>query len=760
MECNVKVIKPQSLLFQNAPTQIGNAAMMGFSVGYGFRLSDPRILVHEANVWAAVNAAPSTVPLCQMSMPKKYAEWILAGHSISAPRSESHIGLDWEWAANVRVGSCSKTVSCKSRVSENGFAVLSMDHASAAINPRHIGVQPTGNASLMLMGKLGVAADSAAAMTSIDQRWPERQQWMPKFASTPQTMAEDGTHMGWPQKTDLRLFQQANANQWSSNEVWQADTSYALHGFGQKGESFEGVLPALKPVVMVCDIKDGIQKYQSPETKLQTIWLLPDSDVCVLWWYASIPIAYVLEAPFTYAICAVQSSAGSANEAQLKKVAETRMNYESEEMYLNSDFPLMPSIAEGFVWEQVVGSKDHPNAGPQSKDYQNVKQELLDKHEEILDLDRELKSEIENIKNGVSEERAGDFAVNGWMTGYAASKPVIEGPSWFEYLSCKPVGKVLQSISDQIIKNQDLRGIKIAGWKMNNVVFENCNFDKASIEGCQFDQVEFVSCHLNGVSFYDSIWCKGGLSKGGITGAEWKQIKLEDLSFSGVESINWKFISCHLIGVVFDVGSHVGMIMDDCDGDDLSYHEAPMKDAYWKKVRVSNIGVIKSSFTGWLLTDSALDKFSVVESDFSKSKIYQSTINSFSVVQRSILAGAEISDSTILNGCWIGIDATGINVKNSSLKYMNAEGAKMNGSRWSYCLLTGAHFHKACLAESKWIFSALNEVNMTAAEIVDAEFKDCNMVEANMAWVNQKGVSSLARGGNLLDGTKFFPARG
>lgn len=755
----MKVIKSQSLLFQNAPTQIGNQAMMGFSVGYAFRLSDPRILVHEANVWAAINSAPSSVPLCQLSMPKKYAEWVLAGHSVSSPSNAGYRGNDWEWAANVRLGNTSKTVSCKSRVDADGIARLSMDQASAAVNAHHIGVNPAKEASLMLMGKLGAGADSAAAMTPIDQRWPERQQWMPKFGNSPKAMADDGTHMGWPQKTDLRLFQQANANQWASNDEWQHNVSYALHGFGRHGGSFEGVIPEVNPKVLVCEVNHGIQKYHDVKLKLQTVWFMPDADVCVLWWYGSLPLTYVLDAPFSYAACALQSEGSLVTDSRLKEIAEVRLNYESEEIYLNSDFPMMPPVGGGLVWELISNSKDHPNASPDAKTYEQIAEDLQNKHVEILDIDQELKRELIKAKES-QDNAAADFSrANSWATGYASSKPGIQGPSWVEYLSRKPAADKLQVLSDQTIKDQDFTDTVFFGWHMERVVFERCRFSKVSIKNCQFDRVDFLNCDFQNANMLDVSWSKGNVSKGKIVGCDWQQVKLEDVSVSELDSLNWKYISCHLLGVVFDSGSHVGMIMDDCDGDDLSYHALSMKDAYWKKARISNIGVIGADFSGLLVTESNLEKFSVVDGNFSRAKVHQSTVNSFSVVKRSSLADAEFSESTIINGCWIGVDASGISVKRSLMKQLNAEGAALTASRWTYSLLSGSHFHKANLSDSKWNYSALNDANLSGADISDAEFKDCNMVGANMAWINEPGVRSFLSTGNLIDGANFFPRR-
>ncbi len=77
-------IKPQAALVATTNTQIGAQPMLGISVGIGFRLDQPSILVHEAAVWEALKAAAPSLPLYEAALPKQRAEWLLAGHSVHA----------------------------------------------------------------------------------------------------------------------------------------------------------------------------------------------------------------------------------------------------------------------------------------------------------------------------------------------------------------------------------------------------------------------------------------------------------------------------------------------------------------------------------------------------------------------------------------------------------------------------------------------------------------------------------------------------
>ena len=753
----MKVIKPQTLLFQYAPTQFGRRARMGISAGIGFRLSDPRILVHEANVWAAVKAAPTSAPLCEMSLPKKQAEWLLLGHSTAVADSNQMIGESCEWTANVKLGDTSKTVNCKSNVQADGVARLSVDHASAAAQAKHIGVIENRDAPLMLMGRLGVGADSSAAMTPLDQRWPERQKWMPRFEATPEAMASDGTHMGWPEKTDFRLFQQAHENQWSRDQAWPQDLSYALHGFGENKSILEGVIPKVKPQLLVCKKSTNGFLYETPDLTLQTIWLLPDSDVGVLWWHGEASIDYVLDNSIFYSVCSVAMAGEYIDQSRLRSIAEIRMDFGKDDYLNDSDFTLMPKLSEAPVWELILSGKDHPNGLPITKKYDQVFDELTKSWRELVQLDKNLKEQAktqEKDKKFISKDYS---PIRSDKSNYALSKAGIQGPSWRDYLTTDKPDES-RSLSDAIIQDQDLSGLIIRDWNMADVRFERCKLHGTKFLNVNFKNVDFEGCEFDKSGFIDSTWIRGQITDTKINSLQWRQVESTSLLVSKVESVDWRFILCSLSDMLFDSGTHVGMIQDDCDINSITFLKLKCTDSYWKKSKISDAGFVASDVSGLLVVESIVDKLSAVDACFDRMNSSKSKFNSFVLSKKSSINDAEFIECVIENGCWLGIAARNLLVRNCSMRQLNLEGVIADNSKWHYSLLSDAHLKDASLVDTSWNYVALCGANLCGVDFTDARVKSCNLRGANLAWSLLPNMKSF-RADNIVSEINYFPIR-
>ncbi|OJB06773.1 hypothetical protein BGV52_22015 [Burkholderia ubonensis] len=93
-------IKSQATLVSTTRTQIGSRPMLGISMGVGFRLSDPAVLVHETAVWEALKEVTQSVPLAEFGMPKRHAEWLLVGRSVHRASAGS-VGRPVDWTQSV-----------------------------------------------------------------------------------------------------------------------------------------------------------------------------------------------------------------------------------------------------------------------------------------------------------------------------------------------------------------------------------------------------------------------------------------------------------------------------------------------------------------------------------------------------------------------------------------------------------------------------------------------------------------------------------
>ena len=98
----MKFSKPQQLLVLTAPVKFGRSSHLGVTVGFGFRLSDPRILAHETEIWAAMESAPMSFKALDEGMPKPFAEWLMAGHARRPAKEEA----EGQWRVQGSVRGC------------------------------------------------------------------------------------------------------------------------------------------------------------------------------------------------------------------------------------------------------------------------------------------------------------------------------------------------------------------------------------------------------------------------------------------------------------------------------------------------------------------------------------------------------------------------------------------------------------------------------------------------------------------------------
>ncbi|WP_039756210.1 hypothetical protein, partial [Chromobacterium haemolyticum] len=126
-----KHIKPQSALLSTSRTQIGVQAQLRIAAGIGFRLSDPRVLAHEAAVWEAIKATEPALPLHEPGMPKRYAEWLLLGHAHY--RAGREVAAKVDWVASVELAGVGKKVLCQAPAAPAADGSL---HARLALDPR------------------------------------------------------------------------------------------------------------------------------------------------------------------------------------------------------------------------------------------------------------------------------------------------------------------------------------------------------------------------------------------------------------------------------------------------------------------------------------------------------------------------------------------------------------------------------------------------------------------------------------------------
>jgi len=739
---------------------------MAFSLGVGFRLSDTRILVHEANVWAAINAAKSSVPLSVSPFPKKYAEWLLLGNSVSPAKGMHAPGDQWEWMANVKWGDTSKSVNCKASVDASGFAALSMDHASVgtAVVDGAINRSFQAETPLMLIGMLGAGAHSSAAMSPIDMRWPECQKWLPKSGTSPEQMEKDGTHLGWPKNIDLRSFQQSYSNQWSKIDEWPLDLKFALHGFGKLGQALEGKLPQIKPHMMLVKMHNNEKYFFDPGLKLQTAWLLPDSDIAVLWWRGEASIEYLLDDSIKIMAGMIANANDVHKESRLKEIIDIRTGGGVSNIVMDSDFPLMPNFDSNLVWEQIFSATDHPNAKAVPKSHGKILVELEESWSNLLALNNEFQAlEIEKRKVPQTPANYSPLPDHFFPEKISESFPDIFkefqsqalDSEWAVVLSSKiPVGQ--RKINEKVITNQDFSGLTIAGWHMDGVRFERCDLRRAQIVDCTLDNVDFVDCMMDDAIFQNLNWSKGGVNNSSLNDVKWIAVKASDLIFENLASEGWMLSACSIVNSIVDGGVFFKWIFNTCQVESLSYMKCRVTDGAWYNSKFTDITVVDCYLVGLLIDGVSVDKFSVIDGVFDGFCSKKAKLNCFVLSGKSSMSDASFFECVLEKGCWIGVVAKRLKVENSSFEKINLEGAEIQLSSWRHSIFTGSHIKGADATGSHWQQVALGGANLCAVNLSNAIVEDCNLVNSVFAWAKLNSIEDL-RSRNVTQYAQFYP---
>lgn len=717
----MRVVKPQPALASFSPTQWGLQAQMCIGIGAGFRLSDPRVLAHEASVWEALRATPTVAPLIETGMPKQYAEWLLAGQTQCA-FSDAELGLVRDWTAQVSLGKSTKKISAQTTVVQgvHGHAVgrLSVDHTES-IQGAHA-ANPTGHegaaSPLQILTWHGPQSVAFAGMTPIDPRWPQRRQWMPKFASTLEGMAGDGSHMGWPKDTDKRYFQQSAPDQWSKDAVWSTGASYELRGFGAQGCGYAGHLPKLAPKVVV--VRGNAS--QSVALLQQTVWFLPDQDLGVMWWSGAVNLAHPLDDSLYMMVVALHEIGHVPVAAEMVTYATRRTNVKAPDLGAQSDLPLLPSLGSGWVWEQILNADQHPRDRRVILTYAQLSESIIEEEERMAQAHSQMNELIHRpslIKPIVS-----------------SSSPDTHDPATWKIKFEERMDKQLK---DEIFSQQNFAGHDWTGWTLVNVRFESCLMDGTCWTDCILVNVEFIDTSFDGAQWRNVTWTQGAMEQCKADHAIW-----HSSSFAHVRLIQCKF-SAH--EVMSGKWSHV--MMD----------EAEWLSASWCKLVTESSAVMKSKLNDLRIRECTLDKFSMIETDSCRSEWIQSRFINAAFVENTSLSESLWQDCDCTSTCWIGVLAHDIRIEHCSFANLNAQGAHLSGSTWSFCNLNDAQFLNADLRETSFEKTSLRGALLSGAMLQGSQITNSNLIRINTSNAIHP-VSGLWRK-NLDGGAVMHPKR-
>ncbi len=725
----MQVSKPQALMLQTAPIQIGSQAFLGVSLGVGFRLSDPRILCHEAFVWDALSRVPQSVELYEAAMPKRHAEWLLAGHSVHAV-PERELGLRTQWACSVELAGVKKQVQCRAAaVAASGsaapagapgphYASLLLDHSNSWCGAEQ--ENPCGTQQELVPLQVMAARDTSAlalsAMGALDMRWQPRARFRPTMYATLQEASTDGSHLGWPAHTDLRYFQQAAPDQWLQGAQWPAGAPYVLRGLGPQGAGFANRLPLLLPQAVCRD--RGSEVFRPLSFAQQSVWFLPDADMGVMWWYGQIALDYALEDRVEHLVAALRGASEPLDAATLAQAGRKRANTKVYDIADESDQVLMPRLSDGWTWQLIESADEHPHESPAPKAYEALRQCVDAQQQFFVDIGRQREQQLAELGELPKPEPAGVVVMG--------AQPDV----WQQRFAAMP-DKLLQNT---LIEGQNLRQLHLSGWTFENVVFKHCELGQSRVEDSTWKNVRFEQCSLQGALFTGLQWEQGGLSSCHGAHMVWDGVQLKALSLVASDMAQARFSKgswdeVSLVDLYGKQGQVKGVQWQTC-----SLQDCNLPAWQWQQLKSTLLMLVRCQLPGLQVQRCHFDSLSAIETDLSNSdwKVCRLEVAVFD--QKTQLAHSHWSDCQWLQCCANGTQAAHLQAMHCSLVDFGAMHLQAAHSRWTSCVFQNVQLLQACLREALFEACALKEARLFGADLSGSRVRYSNLIGAQTSW--------------------------
>jgi uncharacterized protein YjbI with pentapeptide repeats len=740
---SLRHIKPQAALIATTRTQIGQQPLLGVSVGLGFRLSAPSILVHEAAVWEALKAVPASVPLAEAAMPKSRAEWLLMGHS-TCQVPLGVCGGYVDWTAQIDIDGVRKTLSCKApgpsaaQMSGSPVVRLPIDAAQAYAGPS--GDNPHGtervDAPLQRVGMFGANPAPLASTGPLGIEWPERAQWAPSRPASLEAMASDGTHMGWPQHVDLRLFQQAAPDQWAAGETWPLGAHFELTGFGPHGHGCSGALPRLSPVALLTRV--GQSGIESLTLRQQTLWLLPDHDIGVLWWNGSAALEYLLDDLPDTLVLAFRDEQDPVDTEAVMSLAAQRADPACDDPEQQLDHLLMPAIARGWIWEMILDADDHPRSAPSPRS-----------HAEHVE-------RFERYRRDLHEAQRGQARLDAFRTSVSNTplpEPPAETRDWLAYFrTAEP-----RHLAREAVRHIDFSSLTLEGWRFDEVRFEHCKFDDSVLLHCTFENTHAADCSFAGTKLDHVNWKTGSIARCDFARSAWRQTSFEQINFDHCGFDELKLQACTWITVSAQGRGGARGQVEDCVWRGVAWHDVEMSDWHWVRLEADNLGLVESRMPHLALTQCAFFKFSTMQTDLSSSRWQRSSMTFAVFSEDTSLERAHLSDCMVRTSSFLHVQAADMHVDHCTLIQFSAPHLHAQRSVWTATLLEGARLTHADFKSARFEHCSLKEAMLYGADLRDSRVHDSNLIHSRTGWTHAPEPGAWRA--NLTGGRVELPRR-
>lgn len=717
----MRTVKPQALLLQTMPFQLGALSYLGVSVGHGFRLSDTRILAHELAVREAFAAAPMSVREFDLALPKAHAEWLLAGHT-TAPDDSGR-----DWPSHISLAGTEKALLCSAEAPHSRR--LAIDHPQAIQDVR-ANTNPVGrekNPPLQRAGGLGRVADPLAATTPLHMAWATRSRWQPTQLGRTPGPGESLT--SWPAHTDHRLFQQAAPDQWHANDTWPKQARFELSGFGEQGTGWVGQLPGLHAQVAV-----RRRQATGPESvalKVQTVWFFPDRSLGVVWSHGAVAMDGVLSDEVELLVAALTADTQSRSAPDLMLAAERRgvMTVENSESL--RDHTLMPE-GQDWTWEVISNQRDHPFNDPTPRNFESTRERLKVWTEKLDAADAAARSAgRESTQLLASLETA--LALKQLVNPPADQERALHALHQSQPLEDTEWGAV--TIRGVPVKDRTWRRVRVEGADLRGMNWQLCQWEDVTLVNCNLEDVHWEDCSLQRVTFdrcrmHATRWtgCRQ-------TDTRWQMCDVDDalIQNTNMERIDFQ----RTAGARFAVsgGTFKQVTFIDCEMPRLTLTQT----------EGHALSFVQSHLPQLQVENATIDDWSCVGSPMTASVWTRCTIRSMKCAQGSDLDGAHFSDCHIERATWHRVQASGCVVEHCKIEQLNAPRLMARESRWKASDLDAANLMHADLTGATFDGVSLRGAVMYAAQMADSRVVNCNLIETYRVWAQHPPARNWKR---------------
>lgn len=361
----MRVFKPQTLSLMTRPFEYRGESFCGISVIACASIGSGRKLFSEMLMWPAIAEALGPDAVIDEGIPKRGAEYLLAGHAY--PQEDANAG-----AARVRVeiGGLAKSLNVFgdryfmgnriTRPEPFDRIALTWENAFGGqgnpFNPVGKGIKPDDSGRVALpnvedpdeMLKLPGQKVKPAGFSAVNLMSRTRQ----KRAGTYDQRWLEKEYPGFPADIDWRFFQLGAEDQQSA-KPFGGDEAYVLTGVHPSQRRLAGKLPGIRARCFLTT--DAEASPGEVETRLTTVWFLPDQQCVVLVYHAAARVRL----PDASDVDTIMIAAEGLDEARARDhylgAFERRQDKDKGHLEVLDDTDLVPADVE---FEGVIGGGD------------------------------------------------------------------------------------------------------------------------------------------------------------------------------------------------------------------------------------------------------------------------------------------------------------------------------------------------------------------------------------------------------------------